>query len=820
MHETAPRIAIVLGGPSEERGISLNSARTIADHVAGIGARLGEIVYFDAGCVPFSIADGLLYCNTTSDFDYKLHNGDGSDGVRLSREQLLARLRDVDVVFPAIHGRFGEDGQLQSLLEEAGVPYVGTGPEQCAVAFDKFRAKTALQSAGLAVVPSTLVTSEHGAAERAELLVAAYERDGGIVLKPAQSGSSIDVHVLPERERAGALLDELIERHERVLIQPRMTGVEYTTSVLEGPDGPVALMPTEVELRKTRDERDHLDFERKYRYSDKVHFHCPPRIGRAPIEAIQRLAEQTFAELGLRDFARIDGWLLDDGSFAISDVNPISGMDQTSFLFVQAAQAGMNHGDVFRFLARRAARRGGASWPARPLTAAAGAARRRLPVIFGGSTAERQVSVMSGLNVWLKLQDSTRYAPEPYLLAGEDEVWRLPYSAALHHSVEEIVSVCENAAAQEPTRAALAAQIRERLALGDDDTSVRVEPPERMALERFLDGCELVFIALHGGFGEDGGLQALLDERGILYNGSGPEASRLCMDKAATGDAVAALGDPHVLTARRVRLPVPDAVDDAVAAAIWRTVVERCGEDAIVKPPEDGCSAGIVRLRDATELRGYLEALVAGRTELDGHGFRSLPDDQAIEMPMTPQRELLFEEFVETDDVLAVEDGEGGRSALLWGGEHDTGWVEVTVGVIGPRGRMRALNPSVTLADNKVLSIQEKFMSGTGINLTPPPPPPAGRVDPEAVLRARRNVERVAAALGLEGYARIDAFMQRDSGDVIVIEANTLPALSPATVFYHQAIAERPPIAPRAVLEQIVELAEGSPAASLASTRS
>jgi D-alanine--D-alanine ligase len=807
-HAGPLRIAIVLGGPSAERGISLNSARSIADHAAGIGVSVAELIYYDASGAPFSITPGLLYCNTPSDFDYKLRGGDARDGVKLSDEELRARLRAVDLVFPAIHGEFGEDGQLQELLKRDGVPFVGTAAAQCAAAFDKYHAKEVLTQAGIAVVPSVLVSTEQTPQARAALLESAFPQEHTLVLKPARSGSSIGVHICPDRASAQLTLEAMMKEYSRVLIQPRIHGVECTTTVLAGPSGPVALMPTEVELRKVQGEMDHLDYERKYLYSDKVHFFCPPRFAEAEIEAIQGLAEKVFAVLGLRDFARIDGWRLTDGSFVISDVNPICGMDQTSFLFVQAAQIGMNHADVLRFVARTAARRAGLAWPVTSLQQRAERERRRLPVIFGGRTAERQVSVMSGLNVWLKLQESDRYEPAPYLLDGADTVWRLPYAAALHHSAEEIVEVCENAAEHEALRSRLAERIHGRLGLTDTDTSVPAELPVRLSLEEFFDESDLVFIALHGGMGEDGTLQAMLEQHGIRYNGSGPAESRLCIDKAATGDAIAAIGDKHIGTARRVVLAVPREVDEPTVTAMWEELTAACGsQDVVVKPLDDGCSAGIVRLLSPGELRVYLEANVSTETSLSGRDFASLDDTQTVEMSMTTQRSLLFEQFIETDDIAAQETAKTGRTGLIWGQRRDSEWVEITVGVLGPRGAMRALNPSITVASNDVLSVQEKFMSGTGINLTPPPPPPDGRVQPAAVARTKEHVERVAHAFGLAGYARIDAFMQRESGDIIVIEVNTLPGLTPATVFYHQGIAEQPPLAPRAILERIVDLA-------------
>jgi hypothetical protein len=97
-------------------------------------------------------------------------------------------------------------------------------------------------------------------------------------------------------------------------------------------------------------------------------------------------------------------------------------------------------------------------------------------------------------------------------------------------------------------------------------------------------------------------------------------------------------------------------------------------------------------------------------------------------------------------------------------------------------------------------------MGGTGVNITPPPTPPLGPVREEAIERTRQLASQVAETLGIEGYARVDAFMHCESGDVILIEANTLPALTPSTVLYHQALAEPQPLFPRQFLERIIDL--------------
>jgi D-alanine-D-alanine ligase-like ATP-grasp enzyme len=166
-----------------------------------------------------------------------------------------------------------------------------------------------------------------------------------------------------------------------------------------------------------------------------------------------------------------------------------------------------------------------------------------------------------------------------------------------------------------------------------------------------------------------------------------------------------------------------------------------------------------------------------------------------IELPATKPRELLFERFILTDKL-----SEKGNKLKL---KRVSGWVEITIGVIGARGSMKALSPSVTVAQASVLSVEEKFQGGTGINLTPPP---ALVMSPKIVKLVQKRIAAVANGLGLHGYSRIDAFVQRTTGELMIIEVNTLPALTPSTVLFHQGLAETPKLYPRALLEKIIDL--------------
>jgi len=198
------------------------------------------------------------------------------DGSALAAEELVALLQGVDLVFPAIHGAFGEDGQLQALLESAKVPFIGTGASACQVAFDKFRATDTMRKAGVGSVPGILVTAEQSATERGQALLGAFPEAAKVVIKPAQGGSSIDVHVLADRSAGVDIIEGLVSRYGRVVIQPWITGIEMTTIVMQGPSGPVALIPLQIELRNRLSDNEIFDYRRKYLASNDSHYYCLP----------------------------------------------------------------------------------------------------------------------------------------------------------------------------------------------------------------------------------------------------------------------------------------------------------------------------------------------------------------------------------------------------------------------------------------------------------------------------------------------------------------------------------------------------------------
>jgi D-alanine--D-alanine ligase len=786
------RLAVLCGGPSPERGISLNSARSVCDHLDADDIEILP-VYFDSTKRAYAISRGQLYSNTPSDFDFKLH----SSGKALSAAQLRTVLRGVDLVFPVMHGLFGEDGGVQTLLEGLGVPFVGSPAAACRRCFDKFDANETIKAHGFHALPSIAIN--RGEREIGRKIAQFFKRHrlDRAVVKPATGGSSIGVFSVANPGEAERMVEKLFASnfYRRVVVEEFCRGTEFTAVIVQNRfDIPVCLLPVEIEADYTRHQI--FDYRKKYLPTRQVTYHCPPRFESRVLERVQSQAEQLFNLFGLRDFARFDGWVMPDERIWFSDFNPISGMEQNSFLFLQAARIGMSHRDMLRFVVAHACQRAGIKFdPIEPPVTRA--RRERVNVLFGGRTAERQVSVMSGTNVWLKLRRSTRYEPHPYLLDMDGAVWELPYSLTLNHTVEELMAGCRSAAGAERGFQALRERVLNRLAPLPGQISEGNFLPRKMTLSDFVRSSKIVFLGLHGGIGEDGRLQEMLARAGVRFNGSDAKGSRIGMDKYRTGEIVKGLERYGIFSAKRlvVRTAQLRKLGGGDFADLWRRLEQELGgRSFIIKPGADGCSAGIVRIYSARDLAVYVDHLLKRASRLAKDTLTN--QGEIVEMPVDLPNALLIEQFIETDRVNVV------RNKLTW--NHVTGWVEVTVGVVGKKGRMRAMSPSITVASGDVLSVEEKFQGGTGINITPPP----SRYVPTRVVEgAKRRIERVAAALGLGGYARIDAFLNIKTGEIYVIEANTLPGLTPSTVIYHQALAEKRPLVPRQFLERILSLA-------------
>jgi D-alanine--D-alanine ligase len=759
------KVAIICGGPSAERGISMNSARSIFDNLDKEKYEI-SIIYYNPKIEPYLISPLQIYSNTPLDFDFKLK---GSK-LKLSREKLKIFLSKIDIAIPAIHGLFGEDGQLQKILEEQKVKYTGSGPEACHNTSDKYICQKILKDNGFYTVPNWVL-------RRGEPQPSLPR--GEYVIKPLHGGSSIGVHYFSSAEDLKNKLIHVFAHEDESIIEPLCIGKEFTIIVLDNREGePVALLPTEIEFGQDR----FFDYRKKYLASTDTRYHTPARYSKETTDLIRKEAARAFKCLGMKDFGRIDGWIMPDGKIWFSDINAISGMEQNSFLFQQAALLGLSHGQLIDYIINKKISGKPASKDKK---------RENIPVIFGGKTAERQISVVSGTNVWIKLRTSKKYLPVPLVLTRNNEIYEIPQFICLHHTVEEIEEKIEHLKKSGNFEKILhlSEPILKSLKINKNDLREKLFIPQKTNLHEIAKKYKFLFLGLHGGAGEDGTIQKQLDIMKLPYNGPGPLSSKLCMDKFETGKAIEKANIRGVTVAIKVLLNLDGNIDN-----LWEKI-HKCGIKIplIIKPRGDGCSAGVIKIVTYDQFRKAIEYFKSDHKFIPENSIHE--NHGKIELPHNKINEILIEEYIKTDKVNLE------NLKIDW--KKINNIIEVTIGVIGPKNDLNIFYPSQTIASQEILSLEEKFMGGTGINLTPPPPP---HVKPEAIKRAQQNLKKVAEILDIEGYSRIDAFMNTKTGDLIIIEANTLPGLTPSTVIYHQALAENPPMEPLKLIEKIIEI--------------
>jgi len=286
-----PKVAVLKGGLSAEREVSLNTGAQVAAGLAAAGFRVAEIDAADRDFI----------------------------------DQILSEAPDV--VFICLHGRFGEDGTVQGLLELLGVPYVGSGVLASALAMDKVISKQLLKQAGIP-------TADFLALRRDEPVdVVAISEALGVktVVKPANEGSAIGITISHEPDELSAAVERAFLFDDRVLVEGFVSGTEVTVGVL-GNDEPKALPTLEIVS-----EHEFFDYESKYVPGLSRHI-VPARISSEADAECQRLAIEVHRLFGCKGMSRADMIVTTEGQVFVLETNTIPGMTSTS-LYPDAARA-------------------------------------------------------------------------------------------------------------------------------------------------------------------------------------------------------------------------------------------------------------------------------------------------------------------------------------------------------------------------------------------------------------------------------------------------------------------------------------------------
>ncbi|WP_406258937.1 D-alanine--D-alanine ligase family protein [Streptomyces nigra] len=364
-----PRVAVVFGGRSSEHGISAVTA----------GAVLRAIDRTTYDVLPIGITQSGRWVLTADDpdrmaiterrtpsVDQLAESHDG--GVVLpvdpaNREVVYSEpgsvpkaLGEIDVVFPVLHGPYGEDGTLQGLLELSGVPYVGSGVLASAVGQDKEYMKRVFTSFGLKVGPYVVIRprewEQDASAARKKIIDLAGDHGWPLFVKPARAGSSIGITKVDDLSGLDEAIAEARRHDPKILVEAALRGREIECGVLEFEDGPRASVPAEI---PPPDAHAYYDFEAKY-------IDSTPGIVPAPLTAeetdeVRRLAVEAFEAASCEGLVRADFFLTEDGEFVINEINTMPGFTPIS-MYPQMWQAsGVEYPELIDRLIKAALRR-------------------------------------------------------------------------------------------------------------------------------------------------------------------------------------------------------------------------------------------------------------------------------------------------------------------------------------------------------------------------------------------------------------------------------------------------------------------------------
>jgi D-alanine-D-alanine ligase len=286
------KIAVLMGGPGSERDVSLATARGVGKALRSLGAEVIEIDVHDEN---FELAGG------------------------------------VDLAFLTIHGTFGEDGQLQRILERRGVAYTGDGVEGSETAFDKIRSKEKFREHGVTTPYWQVVT----VGQRPTIPIP-------FVIKPPRQGSTVGVYIVKNQAEVDSAMTEAARYDRELLVEKFVPGRELTIGILGNQVLPILeIIP----------KGGFYDFANKYPFLNPkaggaAKHVCPAQIDPGKTRDLQDLALRAYRALGLQVYSRVDVLLPDDEPATVLEVNTIPGMTEASLLPEAAAAAGINYPDL------------------------------------------------------------------------------------------------------------------------------------------------------------------------------------------------------------------------------------------------------------------------------------------------------------------------------------------------------------------------------------------------------------------------------------------------------------------------------------------
>ncbi len=351
-----PKVAVVFGGRSSEHAISCITAAGVLRAIDRERYDVVPIGVSRQGTWVLSADDPARWelSGTTlpevqagaAEVPVVLGQSLGSrDVVELRPGEVAEVVGSVDVVFPLLHGPYGEDGTLQGMLELTDTRYVGAGVLSSALSMDKHMMKAVLASSGLPVGPHTVILPHDWESDRALSLDAVAALGLPVFVKPARAGSSMGITKVTRAQDLEAAIEVAREHDPKVVVEAAVQGREIECGVLQDLHGepPRASLPGEIEVIG---DHDFYDFEAKYLDEGNVRLTCPADLPEHVVERVQDVARRTFTAMACEGLARVDVFVTHDWQVIVNELNTMPGFTPFSMFPRMWEQSGLSYPEL------------------------------------------------------------------------------------------------------------------------------------------------------------------------------------------------------------------------------------------------------------------------------------------------------------------------------------------------------------------------------------------------------------------------------------------------------------------------------------------
>lgn len=344
-------VVLLFGGKSSEHSISCATAAGVLSaidrskyHVIPVGiTRQGVFVPAEDNAERWALRKGELA--VVQDEGARVEfSMDGSRQIyRIGIDGSRSSLGAVDIVFPVLHGPFGEDGTIQGFLELAGIPYVGNGVLASAAGMDKEFTKAIFQDANIPVTPHVVIREANWMRDPESSLEVVRNLGLPVFVKPARAGSSVGVSKVKNWDDFAPAVALALEHDNKLVVEHGLVGREVECAVLSGRDGARPRVSVAGEIVVTG--RDFYDFDAKYQDEDSVDLIIPAAMTEDQLTEMQSIARRAFEALGCQGLGRVDFFLTADGFF-VNEINTMPGFTPLSMFPSLWQASGIAYSDL------------------------------------------------------------------------------------------------------------------------------------------------------------------------------------------------------------------------------------------------------------------------------------------------------------------------------------------------------------------------------------------------------------------------------------------------------------------------------------------